>query len=382
VFWGIFMVILLLGLGKGMERGVYQIFKDDAFNSVWIGGGEASVPFQGLTPGRTIEFTIDDVETLGRTLNRIDNLTPRKQLQTEQPVTRGRRSGAFEIFGIYPGYHRVEQTILLDGRLINWLDVEEARRVVVIGTEVVELLFGDHRHPVGRRIDVQGVSYLVVGVFTDVGGEREARRVYLPFTALQRSFDASGEVDEIIFTVDETSDLKALETRARHVLAARHHFAPADRAAIWIYNRLEEYRKFEALFFGLNLFVAVVGVGTLFAGLVGVSNVMLIAIKERTREIGLRMAVGATPRSILSMILLEAFLVTFIAGYVGLVAGIGAVELIRLSGFEADYFREPEVDVGVALAAVAVLVLGGVVAGYLPARQAARVSPVEALRRE
>jgi putative ABC transport system permease protein len=382
VFWGVFMVVLLLGIGKGLERGIFEIFKDDAYNSVWVSGGKASVPYQGLTPGRSIKLTIDDLQSLGKVLTGIGNLTPRKQLQGDRPVTSGRTSGAFPIMGVYPGYHAIERTALLTGRLLNERDVAEARRVAVIGTRVVELLFETTPNPVGEHIDVQGASYLVVGTFTDAGEEGEVRRIYIPYSAYQRSFGREADVEFIAFTVAEDADPAALESRVRDLLSARHRFAASDRGALYVYNSLEEYKKFSALFTGVALFTAVVGVGTLFAGLVGVGNIMLIAVRERTREIGVRKAVGATPGSILAMILQEALLLTAVSGYVGLICGLGAIESLRRSGFKADYFRDPEVDLTVACGAMLVLIIGGVIAGLIPARQAARVHPVEALRNE
>lgn len=199
VFWGVFMVVLLLGIGKGLERGICEIFKDDAYNSVWINSGKASIPYQGLTPGRSIKLTIDDLQSLSKALAGIGHLTPRKQLKGDRPVTFGHTSGAFPIMGIYPGYHVVERTALLAGRLLNERDVAEARRVAIIGTRVVELLFDRAHNPVGERIDIQGASYLIVGTFTDAGEEREVRRIYIPYSASQQSFGQERDIDLIIF---------------------------------------------------------------------------------------------------------------------------------------------------------------------------------------
>ncbi len=382
VFWGILMVVILLGIGKGLERGISQIFKDDAYNSIWLRGAKASILYAGLNPGRPIILTIHDLEALRAAIPGIENLTPRKQLKTEIPVKFGQKTGAFEIQGIYPGNNVIEKTILLEGRLLNPLDVAEARRVAVIGTRVVEILFGKDELPVGQRIDIHGTSYLVVGTFTDVGGEGELRRIYLPFTAFQRSFDPSPEIEWLIFTIKDGFHSYPHEERVRALLSERHRFSPVDHGALDIWNVIEDYKKFQSLFLGIHVFVTVVGMGTLFAGLVGVTNVMFISVKERTREIGIRKALGATPRTILGMILQEALMLTLISGYLGLVAGIGVIELLRSFGIEAEYFREPEVDLKVAFGALVVLILGGVTAGYIPARHAARIHPIEALRHE
>jgi putative ABC transport system permease protein len=382
VFWGILMVVVLLGIGKGLERGISQIFKDDAFNSIWIRGAKASIPYAGLNPGRPITLTIHDLEALRAAVPGIENLTPRKQLKTEIPVKFGRKTGAFEILGVYPGNSVVEKTILLKGRLINPLDVAEARRVAVIGPRIVEILFEEDDNPIGQRIDIQGASYQVVGTFTDVGGEGELRRIYLPFTAFKRSFDPTPDVEWLVFTVKEGYHSYPYESRIRALLAERHRFSPADLGALDFFNALEEFKKFQSLFFGIRMFVMIVGIGTLFAGLVGVTNVMFIAVKERTQEIGIRKALGATPRTILSMILQESLMLTLFSGYLGLVAGIGFIELLRSWGIEAEYFRHPEVDLEVACGALVALIVGGVAAGYIPARHAARINPIDALRHE
>ncbi|HEY7206405.1 MAG TPA: ABC transporter permease [Methylomirabilota bacterium] len=379
VFWGVFMLVLLQGVGKGLERGVFEIFRDDAFNSVWVHGGHTTVPYQGLVSGRAIRLSIEDVAAVGQALADIGDLSPRQR--SDRPVAFGRLSQSFEILGIHPGYHVVERTIVLRGRLVSWRDVQENRRIAVIGSRVVELLFRD-RDPVGERIEIGGAGYLVVGTFTDTGGENELRRIYIPYPAYQRSFGADRRLDSITFTIPESTDPLALEARVRAVLSTRHRFEASDRAAITVWNNLEEYKKFRALFTGISVFVTLVGVATLFAGLVGVGNIMLIAVRERTREIGLRKAVGATSRTILVMILSEALVITTVSGYVGLVLGVGAIDLLRRSGLRAEYFRDPEVDLAGAGLALGVLIAGGVIAGLIPARQAARVDPAEALRHE
>ncbi len=383
VFWGIFMVVLLLGVGTGLERGVTQIFKDDAFNSVWIeGGGKTSVPFDGLPPGRQISLTLRDLELLRSGLPGIENLTPRISVKTTEPVTFDRQSGAFPIWAIAPGNQVVERTQLLAGRLMNQLDISEARRVAVIGSRVAQLLFGEEHDPIGQRIQIQGTNFLVVGTFTDVGGEGELRRIYIPYTAHLRSFDSNPEVTFLIFTVKDGFHAVDFDKQIRTLLAASHRFAVTDYGAVYVWNSLETYRKFQALFLGIHFFVGIVGFGTLCAGLIGVTNVMFIAVKERTREIGIRKAIGATPRKILTMILSESLALTIVSGYLGLLAGVGTIELIRSFGVESEYFRDPEVDLGVAVWALVALVLGGVVAGYVPAQHAARVNIIEALRHE
>ncbi|WP_454062818.1 ABC transporter permease [Candidatus Nitrospira salsa] len=382
VFWGIFMVVLLLGVGKGLERGVTQIFKDDAFNSVWIEGGKTSVPFDGLTPGRQITLTFQDLDLLRTALTGIENVTPRIRLNTTEPIVFERQSGVFPVLAIAPGYHVVEQTQLLSGRLLNELDVSESRRVAIIGARVAGLLFGDRHDPIGKHITIHGMNYLVVGTFTDVGGENELRRIYIPYTAYVRSVDPNPTLETIIFTIKDGFHAVDFDRSIRTIFASHFRFAPTDFAAVYVYNSMETYRKFQSLFFGIHIFVGIVGLGTLCAGLIGVTNVMFIAVRERTREIGIRKAIGATPPKILSMILSESLVLTLSAGYLGLLAGVVGIEIIRSLGVELEYFRDPEVDLGVALWALTVLVLGGVGAGYIPAQQAARINIVEALRHE
>jgi putative ABC transport system permease protein len=382
VFWGIFMLILLLAAGKGIERGMLQLFKDDAVNSVWIRGRKTSLPYLGLNSGRRIQLTIDDLHVLQDHLVGIEHVTPRKRLPGDSIVSSHHHSGTFEILGIYPDYAVIEKTILQQGRLLHWLDIQQQRRVAVIGQHVVDVLFGEGSSPVGQHILINGISFLVVGTFTDVGGEWELQRIYLPYSTLRLVFNQRRDVDYIIFTTKPGLSWRTLQPPIRRSLAARHRFKPDDRIAISLYSPDEQYQKYLALFTGIHTLVALVGLGTLLAGMIGISNMMLVTVQERTQEIGLRKALGATPWSIVNLILQETLLITTGAGYAGLVAGVAVVEGVRRAGLQADFFRDPQVDLSIAVAATLSLIVVGLLAGYLPAHRAVKIKPIEALRHE
>ena len=382
VFWGIFMLVILLGIGKGLERGVSGMFKDDAVNSVWISARSASMPFQGLNAGRVIRFGLEDLHAIETSIPGLSSITPRHAVPLSRNIRSAFGHGSFPVLGIFPGYHRIEKNILRYGRFINRFDIDSGRRVAVIGWRVAQLLFELPAAAVGQSLDIAGISFKVVGVFHDSGGESELRRIFLPYTALAKSIDASGEFSLITFITEEPLNPQWLDQRLRKLLGARHSFDRADQAAISIFNANEQFRKFKALFAGITLFITVVGLGTLFAGLVSVSNIMMISVKERKREIGLRKAIGATPRSIQLLVLKESLLITAVSGYLGLAFGVVVIEGIRWLDLRAEFFRDPEVNLVVAACALLAIIVGGALAGFIPARQAALTSPIEALRHD
>ncbi|MDX1667518.1 MAG: ABC transporter permease [Saprospiraceae bacterium] len=381
VFWGIFMLVILLGAGQGLQNGVEYQFRDDATNSIWVRRGTTSKPFQGLPEGRQIRFTNEDYEYLRDNFEGIEHLTGRFYLSGDRIVTYGDKNMSFSVRAVHPGHRYLENTIMVSGRYLNQTDLDESRKVAVIGLNVRESLFGEE-DPIGKEIDVGGIVYQIVGLYRDTGGESEMRIIYLPMTTAQKVYAGNKEIHQLMFTAGDLSvpQMKELESEVRTALARRHRFASDDRKALSMSNIAEEYQKFQNLFFAIRAFVWFVGVGTLFAGIIGVSNIMLIVVKDRTREIGVRKALGATPRSIVTMILQEAVFITGLAGYLGLLAGIGILSL--LGSMEVAYFRNPGVHLGVAASAVLVLVGAGVLGGLMPAIQAARINPVEAMRSE
>jgi len=383
VAWGILMLVILLGSGQGLSHGVEYGFRDDATNSIWIRSGQTSLPWKGLRPGRMVQFTNEDYDAIKGGVSGVEHITSRFFIRGNLTVAYQGQTSSFDVRSVHPDHQFLEKTIITEGRFLNPQDLAETRKVAVIGVRVRDQLFKG-KPALGEYIEVKGVPFRVVGIFTDEGGEGEQEKIYLPITTSQRTFSGANRVAMIMLTVgDATVDQsKAIATDLRMRVAEKHGFDPDDARAVFISNAVVEFQRYVNLMGGIRMFVWVIGIGTLLAGVVGVSNIMMISVKERTKEIGIRKALGATPWSVMGLVLQESVLVTAVAGYFGLVAGVALLELMSKGMKASDFFRNPEVDFGVAVSATLLLILAGAVAGFFPARRAAAVRPVEALRDE
>jgi putative ABC transport system permease protein len=381
VAWGIFMLILLLGAGKGLEQGVQKDFRDDATNSIWIHPSKTSLPFAGRAPGRNLRLNNGDVSAIASGIPGVERMTARYNLWGDYSVNYGEKTARFSVRGCHPDHLYLEKTIITSGRFVSELDLTERRKVAVIGTEVKRQLFGDE-DPLGKTIVIRGVHYQVVGTYDDEGGLGELEQIYVPITTAQLVYGGADRVHQVMFTTGSATveESEAMAEATRVLLARRHEFSEDDRRALRMTNNVERFERITQVFRWIRVFVWVVGTGTLFAGMVAVGNVMLISVRERTVEIGIRKALGATPWSVVWMILREALFITSAAGYTGLVLGALVVEAARTHLPPNDYLRAPEVDFQTALVATLLLVLVGAVAGLVPALHAARVKPVVAMR--
>lgn len=381
VAWGIFMLVALLAFGKGLHNNVVYELRDDAVNSIWINPGQTSKPWQGHQPGRFLQFTDEDYEAIKRVPG-VDRITSRFFPNTNV-VARGAKTTAFDIRSVHPDHLYLENTVMVTGRYLNDLDIANRTKVAVIGDAVRDFLFAPGENPIGQWIAIGGIQFQVVGVFIDEGGEGERKKIFIPITTAQMAFGGANHVNMIMFTVGSASldESMVLDRRVRELLAERHNFDPDDKRALRMWNNLERFNDIATIILMIQLFVWVVGGLTILAGIVGVSNIMLIAVKERTREIGIRKALGAPPRAILSMITQEALVLTGVAGYMGLVAGVTFVEIAKRY-VPSDIIRDPTVDLRIAFAATILLVIAGTLAGFFPAWRAARINPIEALRDE
>ncbi len=384
VAWGTFMLVVLLGLGEGLQNAVRWQFRDDATNSVWMFRGQTSIPYDGYPVGRRVQFDDGDIEAI-RAIPDVEYLSGRYYAPNrDQVFTYEDRSASFGVRAVHPDHRFLENTQVVAGRYINPLDLEQKRKVIVIGREIARFLFGDtpHERILGSWVAVAGNPFQVVGIFTDAGGENEESESYLPITTARTVFNGGDQIHQVMFTVGdmELAEVDVLTEQVRARIGQAHHVHPDDRKALRVRNNLEQFQKLTRVFDLLAGFTWVVGIGTVLAGVVGVSNIMLVSVKERTVEIGLRKALGETPGSLVARIVREAVLLTAVSGYAGVVAGVVAVEAVDWMMPSNDTLKDPTVNLGVALSAAALLTVAGAVAGFVPAWRAASVRPIAALR--
>jgi len=400
VAWGIFMLIVLLGAGNGLGNGIVFNFKDMATNTVTCWGRYTLLPYKGMQLNRRIKLNEKDVYTIKREHREVGYISP-VNYRTDT-ITYNGESLAAGIHSVYPDYSSI---LFLPvpaghGRFINEIDLYQRRKVIVLSPRMVEILFRKSDQVIGSSIKVGKIIFKVIGVYQD-GNKSNDTPAYIPFTTGQLLYSDSYRVDNIRFTLNNiTSDYEAeaFEKRFRERMAFHHHFDPNDKNAIGMWSTGSEFRMWKGMSNGIALFIWIIGIGTLMAGIVGVSNIMLITVRERTKEFGIRKAIGAKPSSILMLIIFESVLVTATFGYIGMTMGIGLTESINYSmemannenvtsvgtrpGDQTSVFRNPTVSLSVSLSATVVLVIAGVLAGYFPARKAVKISAIEAMRTE
>ena len=379
---GIFIFIILFGLGNGLKNTFQEFFLDDVSNTIFIYPGKTSEPYKGFKANRRIEFKNEDLKEIDENFAFfIEYLTPRI---TRSALTRYKNeSNTYPTRAVAPGHQFIEKTILMKGRYINPSDLEEKKKSAVIGRLVAKDLFKGE-DPIGKYINIGTIAFKVIGVFQDDGGDNEERNIYIPYTTRQLIEKSNDKVDQIRVTSRKElghAGALALEKSLKNYFKEKKSIAPSDPNGVYFQNLTDDLKQSQQFAVVLQLIVSFVGLGTLIAGIIGISNIMVFVVKERTKELGIRKALGATPISVIQMILQESVFITAISGYIGLFLGILVLENIGLT-LEEYFIKNPFIDFGTAFAATLVLIIFGAVAGYIPAKRASRIKPIVALRDE
>jgi len=383
VMWGILMLIILLGASQGLRNGAEASFNDDAINSIFIYPGKTTLPHKGMKPGREIQLTNEDYDAVMTAVDGIEYSSSRYGVWQAQ-LNYGEEFSIYPLRAVHPEHQFLENTTLTEGRFLNEDDLNQKRKVAVLGRDVRVDLFGEDVDPVGKEIQIFGITFTVIGVFEDQGSPREMRYVYVPINTGQQIFGAGRNINMFMVTTGSLSLPSSIKMAGEidQYLRNKHKIAPDDTAALTVRNRNVDFKEISDILAGMLVFVWIIGIFTIIAGVVGVSNIMIIVVKERTKEIGVRKALGASPASVVSLILQESIFVTALAGYVGLLLGVVLLELLSDLVGEQDMFSKPSVDFNAAIITLLILVIAGALAGLFPALRAASIRPVEALRDE
>ncbi|MDR1746830.1 MAG: ABC transporter permease [Tannerella sp.] len=390
VFWGIFMLIIMMGAGKGLERGMLKGIEGFATNSCFMGTNQTSIPYKGFQKGRRWNFHNGDIDVLLRKIPEIDCIVPMLfGRRSTNNVVYGENYSSCNVRGLPDNYEQIEQQRMMFGRFINEFDMKESRKVCVIGTQVYEELFPMRGNPLGQEIRVNGIYYRIVGVSTGVSnvsiGGRSDECVIIPFTTMQKITNQGDIIHLIAATAQEGNPAKTLEEKMKAALKEQNGISPDDKMALWSFNIEEQFNMFRYLFLGISIVIWIVGSGTLIAGIVGVSNILMVTIKERTKEIGIRRALGAKPRTIIGQIMMEGLLLTTIAGMLGMSFGVLVLylaDIYWLQNAQNVFLSDPMVSFGTAVVSTVILLIFGLVAGSLPANRALKIKAIDAIREE
>ncbi len=393
VLWGIFILVILLAAGKGLENGVKQGFGGTATNTMFMWTQVASRPYKGMPKGRFYSFEVEDVAAIKREIPDLRFVSPRNQLGGfggDNNVVRGLNTGAFNVYGDYPEIIQQEPMDITSGRFINHSDIDQKRKVAVIGTGVLAALYDKGEDPLGTYIKISGVNFMVIGTYKKKsrGGDAEEgqKEIFVPFTAFSQAFNRGNKVGWMAITAKDNNSITALKGDIIDLVKERHKIHPEDDRAVGNFDLYQEFSKVNGLFVALKAVAYFVGVLVLLSGIIGISNIMLIVVKERTNEIGVRRALGATPWSIRGQILMESIFLTIISGMSGIILATGVIWLVNFQLDQMDtsemMFLNPSVDLGVVIVALSILIISGLLAGLIPAQHAIKVKPVDALRTE
>lgn len=384
VFWGIFMLIILCGMGTGLSGTLYNNLGEMEVNSAFMRAGRTSIPYKGMASGRWYMFDNKDVEAI-RALPGVKNVTgfPWSRQHT---FSNGNQKGDYSICGLAPDYNIINPQIVPMGRFINDIDQAKGRKVCMIGKSVAEEMFPGESDPIGKTIRMNNIYFTVIGIngsgYRGFSVGDMNRMVIIPLSTFQQIFNTQDKINTILMSATMKTDMNILLEKAKMTLRQNHIISPEDEKAMYAYNLNDEFKMFVKLFSGLDLLIWIVGIGSLLAGIVGISNIMLVVVRERTQEIGVRRALGAKPSAIISQIMSESFVLTFIAGILGLASAVGILSIVESLISSSDNPIHPQVSLQIGLAALGVIMLGGLLAGLLPASRAMRIKPVDAIREE
>lgn len=389
VFWGIFMLVILLGFGTGFGLKIESVFGDAKNMLVIWSANSTQMPYKGLGKGRQINLIQEDVDAIREKLKNIKLIDGVNGLGS-QYIVHNNNGGSFNVMGSHANWEAIEFLRIVEGRYINQLDEVDNRKVVVIGSRTKDILFKNDTNAIGKTIEIKGVSFRIIGIYAttsvDDSDQQQNTTLYLPNSTLRQSFNQMTEFQYLIYQPIDSVSAKDVDKQVRHLLSERKKIHPDDKGVLGGFSMEENYKRDKSLVVGIIGFSWMVAIGTIIAGVIGVGNIMLVVVKERTREIGLRKAMGATPTNISLMIMHESLVITLTAGYSGLVAGVFMLEAIKVIliklGQGSGMFSSPYIDIGTAFTALCVLVFCGVAAAVLPAMKAAAVNPIIALQDE